>query len=258
MDGKSLVKTMQKQKYSDAGLLLKILHSQANPVNVAGMARFGINPNRTLGVPMPLLRRLAKDTGRNHVVAQMLWGSGIHEARILAGLIGDPVRVTEAEMEDWVAGFDSWDVCDQVCSNLFDKTRFAYSKALAWSRRKEEFVKRAGFVLMVALAVHDKEAPVGRFLKFLPLIEREANDERNFVKKAVNWALRQIGKRNGSLNKAAVAVARKLASSGARSSRWVGGDALRELTGAAVQRKFYTQGMQYRLQDIVPRETKRR
>ncbi len=176
-------------------ILIK-LKSLSNPEAVAGMARFGINTKKAYGVSIPDLRKMAKGIGKNHILAQKLWDSGIHEARILAGMIDLPERVTEKQMKHWVKDFNSWDVCDQVCSNLFDKTKFAYPKAIKWSKRNEEFVKRAGFVLMAALAVHDKEASDKEFLKFLPIIKREATDERNFVKKAVNWALRQIGKRN--------------------------------------------------------------
>ena len=205
---------------------LKSLH---NPRNVAGMTQFGINPRNTLGVSIPTLRKIARQAGKDHRLAQELWASGIHEARILAAMVDDPARVTEAQMERWVKDFDSWDVCDQVCSNLFDKTKFAHRKAVEWSRRDEEFVKRAGFVLMAALAVHDKSAPDAAFIKFLPLIQRGATDERNFVKKAVNWALRQIGKRNRALNRAASATAREIQRIDSKSARWIAADALREL-----------------------------
>ena len=209
--------------------ILKQLKSLRNPHNVAGMARFGINPRNTLGVSIPQLRGIARHAGKDHRLARELWASGIHEARILAALVDDPARVTEAQMERWVKDFDSWDVCDQVCSNLFDKTAYAHRKAVAWSKRDEEFVKRAGFVLMAALAVHDKSAPDAAFRKFLPLITRGATDERNFVKKAVNWALRQIGKRNAALNRAASATAREIQRIDSRAARWVAADALREL-----------------------------
>jgi len=209
--------------------IIATLRKRANPKNVAGMARFGINPQGTLGVSMPDLRKLGKEIGKNQTLARKLWSSGIHEARILAALIGVPAAVTERQMETWVKDFDSWDVCDQVCSNLFDKTRFAYRKALAWSKRREEFVKRAGFVLMATLAVHDKHAPDEKFYQFFPRIEREANDERNFVRKAVNWALRQIGKRNRNLNCRTIALAKKIQQQDSRSAKWIAADALREL-----------------------------
>jgi 3-methyladenine DNA glycosylase AlkD len=206
------------------------LKALANPNNVAGMARYGISSERCLGVPMPVLRRMAKEIGRRHDLAEGLWRSGIHEVRILAGLIDDPSQVTDEQMERWVLDIDSWDICDQLCSNLFSRTGFALEKAAAWSNRPETFVKRAGFVLMAVLAVHDKKADDAVFATFLPRITREAGDDRNFVKKAVNWALRQIGKRNPALNLLAVETARKIGAMDARSARWIAADALRELT----------------------------
>jgi 3-methyladenine DNA glycosylase AlkD len=212
-----------------ANEVLRKLKSWRNARNVAGMARFGISPKNTLGIPIPKLRALAREIGRGHTLAQQLWASGIHEARILASLVDDPALVTSAQMERWVKDFDSWDVCDQVCANLFDKTKLAQRQALAWSKRPAEFEKRAGFALMAALASHDKTAPDAAFLKFLPAIARGASDERNFVKKAVNWALRQIGKRNRALNRAAVRAARGIQKQESRAAKWVAADALREL-----------------------------
>lgn len=202
------------------------------------MARFGINPKNTYGVSIPVLRKMARQIGKNHILAQKFWDSGIHEARILAGMIDLPEMVTEKQMEYWVKDFDSWDVCDQVCSNLFDRTKFTYKKAIEWSKRKEEFVKRAGFVLMAALAVHDKEASDKEFLKFLPIIKKEATDERNFVKKAVNWALRQIGKRNSNLNRMAAQRAKEIQRLDSKAARWIASDALRELTSETVRKKL--------------------
>ena len=216
-------------KSPTASSVLRELRSLANPRNVAGMARFGINPHRTLGVTIPTLRKIARRTGKNHALALQLWKSGLHEARILAGMIDDPACVTSRQMDAWARDFDSWDVCDQCCGNLFDKTAFAYRKAAAWSGRREEFVKRAGFSLMAALAVHDKRAGDAAFIKFLALIERAANDDRNFVKKAVNWALRQIGKRNARLRRHAIASARRIHRQDSRPARWIAADALREL-----------------------------
>jgi 3-methyladenine DNA glycosylase AlkD len=181
---------------------------------------------------------MAKRIGRDHALARELWASGIHEARVLAGLVDDPAAVTAAQLERWAKDFDSWDVCDGVCSNLFDRTPYAWDKAVAWSARSREFVKRAGFVLMAALAVHDKTAPDERFKNFLPLIEREAVDERNFVKKAVNWALRQIGKRNRALNRDAIAAAKRIRKVDSRSARWIAADALRELESDAVRQRL--------------------
>ncbi|MFC1912556.1 DNA alkylation repair protein, partial [Chloroflexota bacterium] len=163
--------------------IIQKLKSLANPEAVAGMARFGINPDNTYGVSVPDLRKLAREAGKDHTLAQQLWDSGIHEARLIAGMIDQPGLVTGEQMESWVKDFDSWDVCDQCCSNLFDKTECAYQKAAGWSRREEEFVRRAGFALMAALAVHDKKADDEEFLKFLPLIKEAATDDRNFVKK---------------------------------------------------------------------------
>jgi 3-methyladenine DNA glycosylase AlkD len=218
--------------------LLAQLQGHANPANVEGMVRFGISAQRTLGVSIPTVRALARQAGRSHDVAAALWASEIHEARILASLVDHPRWVTDEQMERWVVDFDSWDVCDQVVSNLFDRTPFAWDKAVAWSSRPEEFVKRAGFVLMAALAVHDKAAPDTRFAALLPIIAREAGDARNFVKKAVNWALRGIGKRNRRLNEQAVAAAQAIQASGDKTARWVATDALRELTSEAVQARL--------------------
>jgi 3-methyladenine DNA glycosylase AlkD len=218
--------------------ILRRLKSLSNPEAVAGMARFGINPKNTYGVSIPNLRTMAKEIGKNHPLAQKLWSSGIHDARILASMVDDPTMVTERQLEKWVKDFDSWDVCDQCCSNLFDKTEFAYRKAAEWTSKKEEFVKRAGFVLMACLAVHDKKAEDKKFERFFPLIKREAKDERNFVKKAVNWALRQIGKRNLRLNRTAIDIAREIQATDSKSGRWVASDALRELTSQAVQRRL--------------------
>ena len=208
---------------------MKKLKSHANPKNVAGMARFGISSKNTLGVPIPTLRKMAKEIGKNHSLAQQLWRSGVHEARILAGMIDDSALVTEKQMEEWVRDFDSWDVCDQVCMNLFDKTEIAFKKAEEWAAREEEFVKRAGFALMASLAVHDKTSPDARFKKFFAHIKREAGDERNFVRKAVNWALRQIGKRNAKLNGKAIKIAEEIRKLKWKSAKWIAGDALREL-----------------------------
>jgi 3-methyladenine DNA glycosylase AlkD len=209
--------------------VIRNLRSMSNPKNVEGMARFGISSKNTLGVSIPILRKMGKEIGKDHLLAQKLWNSGIHEARLLAGFIDDPKLVNEKQMESWVEDFDSWDICDQVCSNLFDKTPYAYKKAFEWSKRKEEFVKRAGFVLMACLAVHDKKADDVKLLQFLPVIKRESTDERNFVRKAVNWALRQIGKRNRNLQKHAIKTAREIMKMDSKSSRWIASDAIREL-----------------------------
>ena len=211
------------------------LQSHANPDNVAGMARFGISTAGTLGVSIPLLRELARSHRRNHGLALELWSTGIHEARILASLVDDPLQVTEEQLESWVAEIDSWDVCDQCCANLFARTPFVWDKAVEWSSRPEEFVKRAGFVLMARLAVQEKKAPAELFQLFYALIRREAGDERNFVKKAVNWALREIGKRK-DLQGAAV-LAQELAGMELCSARWIGKDALREFEKVRMKKR---------------------
>jgi 3-methyladenine DNA glycosylase AlkD len=211
--------------------VIKKLKRLGKPANIAGMARFGINPKGTLGVPMPALRSLAKSLGHDHKLALALWQSGFHEARILAGLIDELDQVTPRQMDLWAKDFDSWDVCDQVCMNLFDKTPWAYDRAKFWARQKTEFVRRAGFALMAALAVHDKTAWDSKFEQFFPLIKKCATDGRNFVKKAVNWALRQIGKRNRRLCPKAIKVAREIYKIDSKSARWIAADAIRELRG---------------------------
>jgi 3-methyladenine DNA glycosylase AlkD len=227
------------------------LRSVGEPDNVAGMARYGINPEGTLGVPMPLLRGAAgrlrplrrSDPGLMHATASHLWTSGIHEARILAGLIDIPALVTQAQADAWVADLDSWDTCDQL-QKLFVPTPFAYAKAVEWALRPEVFVKRAGFVLMAALAVHDKAAPDAAIIAFLPLVEAEAIDDRNFVKKAINWALRQIGKRSPACHAAAVDTAERILvrHPGSAAARWVARDALRELRSDAVSARVARKG----------------
>lgn len=218
-----------------ATLLIERLRAAGKPENIAGMARFGINPAGTLGVSIPFIRGLARGR-RDHELAQELWASGIHEARILAAMVDDPVLVTDEQMEAWARDFDSWDVCDQVCMNLFDRTPAAFDKAVEWAGREEEFVKRAGFALMACLAWHHKTAADEKFIALLPVIHRESHDRRNYVKKAVNWALRQIGKRNRRLNQAAIETARAIATSDSAAARWIAADALRELENIPPER----------------------
>lgn len=222
--------------------IIKNLKSEASERNREGMIRFGINPKNTLGVSTVVLRKMAKDIGKNQDLSLRLWDSGIHEARILAAFIGEKDKVTEIQMEKWVKDVDSWDVCDQLCGNLFDKTKFAWKKAFEWPKREEEFVRRVGIVLMATLAVHDKEASNEDFERFFPLIKKYSTDERNFVKKAVNWALRQIGKRNKVLNKKAIKLAKEINKIDSRSARWISNDALRELTGESVQKRLKNEG----------------
>lgn len=218
--------------------IIKELKSMSNPKNVEGMARFGINPKNTYGISIPNLERIAKKAGKDHALAAKLWNSEVHEARILASIVDEPGMVTEKQMEKWVKDFDSWDICDQCCSRLFSKTEFAFKKARQWCRRDGEFVKRAGFAMITALTVHDKTAADKKFLQFLPIIERESGDERNFVKKAVNWALRQIGKRNKNLNKSAIEAAKRIQKMDSKSAKWIASDALRELGSSPVKKRF--------------------
>jgi 3-methyladenine DNA glycosylase AlkD len=223
---------------SRAQEILEQLKRLANPEAVAGMARFGINSENTYGISIPELRRIAKETGRDHALAEALWETGVHEARLLACFVDDPKQVTETQMERWVADFNSWDVCDQCCSSLFDKTPFAYQKAVEWSGRESEFTRRAGFTMMASLAVHEKKDEDARFEPFFPILVRESTDGRNFVKKSVNWALRQIGKRNRRLNRLAIETAEEIARIDSKSARWIAADALRELRGEKVQTKL--------------------
>lgn len=218
--------------------VLEKLKSLSNPKNVKGMARFGINPENTLGVSIPDLRNLAKETGKSHPLALQIWASGIHEARILASMIDEPQMVTEEQMDSWVKDFNSWDVCDQVCDNLLQHTKFAYKKIDRWSTRDEEFVKRAAFALIACRTVHDSQAPDNVFLKLLRIIKRESTDERNFVKKAVNWALRNIGKRNIKLNRLALKTVLEIQKINSESARWIAADAFRELKSTAVQKRL--------------------
>lgn len=212
-----------------AEALIGFLRAHANPANVAGMARYGIETRNALGVPMPVLRGLGKRSGRSHSLADDLWKSGIHEARILAGLVEELDRVTPRQMDRWARDFDSWDICDQSCLNVFRYTPFAFEKAAEWARAEGEFVRRAGFALMAGLAVKAKSAPDSRFEAFLPLIAAAAGDDRNMVKKSISWALRQIGKRNPALRERAMETAEGIRSQGSKSARWIASDALREL-----------------------------
>ncbi len=211
------------------------LEQLANAQAIEGMARFGIRPAQALGISIPTLRKMAKDIGRNQALALALWDSGIHEARILASMIAEPQLVSAELMEKWANDFDAWDVCDQVCGNLFDKTPYAYQKATQWCRQEREFVRRAGFVMMAELAVHDKKAQDEAFMQFFPLIKQHAGDERNFVKKAVNWALRQIGKRNSHLRTLALECAYEIQDMDSKTARWVAKDALKELQAKEIK-----------------------
>lgn len=217
---------------------LQWLKKRGSQKNRDGMARYGIVAKKVYGVSMGTMQSLAKELGRSHELSQALWRTGWYEARMLASLVGEPDRVTPAQMEHWARAFDNWAVCDTATFVLWDRTPHAWPKVREWSRRDEEFVKRAAFAMLASLTVHDRKAPDERYLEGLALIEREASDGRNFVKKSVNWALRSIGKRSPALNRKAVAVAKRLAARPDSASRWVGKDALRELTSAGVQRRL--------------------
>ena len=218
--------------------ILKKLKEKARPDQLKGMARYGIVVEKRLGVSIPELRKMAQELGKEHKTALNLWKTGIPDAQILAGMIDEPKKITEKQMEDWVKEINSWDVCDQLCANLFEKTPLALKKIHDWSKREEEFVKRTAYALIACLAWHDKEADDMKFIKLLPLIEFGATDERNFVKKAVNWALRNIGKRNRKLNKAAIDTARKIGHINSKAARWVASDAIRELNSTPVKKRL--------------------
>ena len=209
--------------------IIKYLKNQANKKNVAGMKKFGIDPNNALGISIPVLRSYAKKIGKDHKLAQELWKTGIHEAKILASMVDDPALVSDPQMDRWVKDFDSWDVCDQACLNLFHLTENAYKKCFDWAKRKNEFEKRAGFALMAVLAVHGKQFIDRDFIDFFSTIKAGAADNRNYVKKAVNWAIRQIGKRNLKLRKEAIKFSETMVRMGSPSAVWIAKDALREL-----------------------------
>jgi len=226
----------------DTSEIIAELQALGTQAHREGMEHFGIKTERAPGVSMNTLRRLARRIGKkDHALAQALWNTGLHEARLLATIVDDPSMITEEQMERWVAEFDSWDVCDQCCGNLFDKTTRAWEKAVEWSAREPEYEKRAGFVLMASLAIHEKNAPDENYLPFFEMIKREAGDRRNFVKKAVNWALREIGKRNRALNQAAIATAQEILAQNSKGKR-VASDALRELTSEKVQARLRNVG----------------
>ncbi|MFH1031239.1 MAG: DNA alkylation repair protein [Chloroflexota bacterium] len=213
------------------------LKAEANPANVAGMARYGISSTNTLGISIYTLRKIAKELKKDHKLALKLWDSGFHEARVLASFIEEPEKVTEAQLDRWVKDFDSWDVCDQV-SELIAKTPYVLKKIREWAGRDEEFVKRTAFSLIAEVGWYDKKLQDEDFKQFFTLIKNAATDERNYVKKAVNWALRNIGKRNKVLNQRAIEVAREIQKMDSKAARWIAADALRELTGEAVQKRI--------------------
>lgn len=232
---KSIQKGAPKTDVTAAVARLKRL---ADRKTLSGMARYGLPPDKAFGVPVGKIQTLAKELGRSHALALALWETGWYEARMLAAYVDEPERVTPQQMDRWCAEFDNWGLVDTVCFVLFDRSPQAWSKVAPWSRRSDEFGKRAGFVLLACLAAHDKQAEDKAFAKCLPLVERGAQDERNFVKKGVSWALRMVGRRSHGLNAEAVAVARRLAASESKSAQWVGRVALKELTSPAMVKRL--------------------
>jgi 3-methyladenine DNA glycosylase AlkD len=214
------------------------LAQHARPDQLDGMARFGIVGDGRLGVSIPATRALARTLGRDHALALALWDTGIPDARTLAGMVAEPAQLTSRQMDAWAKGFESWDVCDQTCLNAFAKSPLAWKKVQAWAPHKDAFVRRAAFALLACLAVNDKQADDSAFIAALPLLEAAAGDDRNFVKKAVNWALRNIGKRNIALHAAAIATAKRIQLQGSKPARWIAADALRELQSDAVQQRL--------------------
>jgi 3-methyladenine DNA glycosylase AlkD len=224
----------------DENEVVKRLKKMGDQRCIEGMARFGINPENNLGVSVTDIRSLAKEIGKDHQLALQLWNTGIRDARMVAACIDEPAKVTEEQLESWVLDFNSWDLCDHTTGTLFDKTPYAYDKVREWSRREEEFVKRAAFALIAWLVMHDKKAGDEVFIQLFPIIEEGALDERNYVKKAVSWALRNIGKQNFALNKAALKTARRLKRNDSKPARWIASDAIRELEGEKVQERLRT------------------
>lgn len=226
------------QKKKEVEAVIAWLRRQGTKTGSDGMARYGIVAKKAFGVSVGTLKREAKRLGRDHELAAALWESGWYEARMLATFVDEPERVTAAQMDRWCRDFDNWAIVDTACFALFDRTPHAWGKVTQWARRREEFRKRAAFALLWSLTMHDKHADDAQFVKGLQLVERAATDERNFVKKAVNMALRAVGKRNPTLHAAAVTVAERLSSSEDPTARWVGRDALRELKSASVSRRL--------------------
>ncbi len=218
--------------------IMKELKAMGNQRDREGMARFGINTEKAFGISVTKLRKYARKIGKNHELAQQLWDSGAHEARILAGIVEEPEKFSERNMEKWAAESSSWDIVDLSCNNVFRKTPYAYKKCFEYSKRKEEFVKRTAFALMAYYAWNDRTISDRKLEKFLPIIKREATDERLYVKKAVNWALRQIGKRNARLQKKSIKTAKEIQKIDSKSAKWIANDALKELQSDAVQKRI--------------------
>lgn len=222
--------------------VMEMLNTQADPAQLDGMSRYGITTTKRLGVNVPQMRKIAKECGKDHGLALALWDTGIAEAMMIASMIDVPEQVTDQQMEDWVKDFNSWDVCDQVCMNLFEKTALAWQKVRDWSERDEEYVKRAAYALIACLAWHDQDASDENFIRLIPLIQAGSNDGRNYVKKAVSWALRNIGKRNSTLNVVALQTAQDLKEMESKPARWIGLDAVRDLTSDATKRRLERTG----------------
>ncbi|MEA3440397.1 MAG: DNA alkylation repair protein [Chloroflexota bacterium] len=222
--------------------VLQQLQAKADPEQLEGMARYGMTTDNRMGVKVPEMRKIAKKVGKNHQLALELWDTGIAEARIVASLVDDPALVSEVQMDDWVAGFNSWDVCDQVCMNLFDKTPYAWLKLSEWSTRKPEYEKRAAYALIAVLAVHDKGARDEQFSELLPLIKAGADDGRNYVKKAVSWALRNIGKRSPQLRGEVLDFLPELEAMQNKTASWIARDTFRDLNSDATKRRMARMG----------------
>ena len=228
----------------DVNIVLEMLRGAADPGNLIGMRRYGMKTDKRLGVKVPKMRKIAKTLGRDHELALNLWETGIPEAMILASMVDEPDLVSKAQMDSWVADFDSWDVCDQVCMNLFDKTPYSWGRIQAWHTHKQEFVRRAAYALIACLAWHDKEATDEKFIELIPLITEASVDERNYVKKAVSWALRNIGKRSLRLHNIAIETAGVLIQSDSKSARWIGRDTIKDLKSPTAERRLSRMGQQ--------------
>jgi len=218
--------------------IIKKLESLSNKEAVKGMARYGINPRNNLGVSIYKLRLIAKEIGKDHDLAIKLWNSDIHDARLLACFIDDPDKITSEQMDSWAKGFDSWDICDQACTSLFDLNSLAWTKVFEWAKRNEEFVKRGAFALIAGLSVHNKKSSDEKFEQFFPIIKKHSADNRNYVKKAVNWALRNIGKRNLRLNKKTIELSENILKIDSSAAKWIARNALKELTSIKIQNRL--------------------
>jgi 3-methyladenine DNA glycosylase AlkD len=223
---------------ADVARAIGLLKKKASKKTKDGMARYAIPSDKAFGVPVGMIRSIGKSLGKSHELALGLWKSGHYEARMLATFVDEPEQVTPEQMDRWCRDFDNWAICDTACFSLFDRTPHAFKKVRAWAKSKNEFVKRAAFALLASLTVHDKTAKDAAFVRLLPLVEKAALDERNFVKKSVNWALRSLGKRSPELNRKSVELAERLAARPESAPRWVGKDALRELKSASVARRL--------------------